>query len=633
MQQPVTFVKSIFFALMTVSLMYGIYYLNPPQSSPIQVKNGVIDISKVLNEHNSINLNGKWLFFYNELLSDEQITSRLTSQLNEQTYINVPGNWKPEKFDKYADPGKSYGTYHLQIKAGKRTSPLAIKLPRIGTAYRIYLNQKLLSSVGKVGSSKEKTQGQYKPQVVLLETSDEVFNLTLHVANYERDWGVILYPLQIGNVQTIFQEQKFRAMKTLFISGFFFAAAIYSLLLFSLHTSDKLSLIFTLICIILGVRELVMQDAVILNYLADLNITQLVTIEYTAFFLAVPLACHFIYLNYPRFFDKRVLISSYVISLLLTTTLIIGGLEASYQVLVLMQLISPIYIAYALWIVIKACLSQQKKTVTIIAGTVLFAFCVINDILFSQALISTGYITSYGLLLFVITQNYMTGVNLMRSFQRSEALSIKLKKRNLILDNLRLSLANQVKERTHALAEANQYLQKIAHTDALTDVPNRHGIQSIIEHEQSRFKRSAEVYSVLVIDLDLFKKINDQFGHDAGDEVLKTCAQVIKHGIRQQDAFARWGGEEFIILLPTTNLEGAMNLAEKIRQAIAQSVIQFNGHEIQITCTIGVSEIQLNEDFEQAFKRADQALFTAKEQGRNQVIAGNITNLTTSFST
>ncbi|WP_051303103.1 sensor domain-containing diguanylate cyclase [Psychromonas aquimarina] len=620
--QPTAFIKLCFLALIIAGLMYGIYYLNPPQSTSVQVEKGKIDISQILNGHNSIDLNGEWLFFYNEFLSSEQIKSRLNSNLHKQSYIDVPSNWKLNQFDQHADPTEGYGTYHLQIKTGKGKTPLAVKLPTIGIAYRIYQDQKLLSTVGKAGSSKQQTQGDFQPQILLLETSSELFTLTLHVASYEYGWGGIWYPLQIGSAQTIIQEQKLSSMNSLFISGFFFAVAIYNLILFFLRTLDKLPLIFSLLCFILGLRELVVQDAVILNYFSSLNIIQLIIIEYTSFFLAVPLACHFFYLTFPQFFDKRILISSYVISLLLTIGLLIRGLEGSYLTLVLMQLITPLFITYILCIMTKAYFFQQKGTSILLAGTFALAFCAVNDILYAQEFINSGYLVSYGLLLFVISQSYMTGLNFTQAFQHSESLAAKLKKRNLILEDLRLSLESKVKERTNELAEANLHLQKLAHTDALTSVLNRHGIQSIIENTQQRFKRSGEVYSIAVIDLDHFKEVNDQFGHDAGDEVLKRCAQLIKVNIRKQDTFARWGGEEFVILLPNTNLPGAMTLAEKIRKVTAQSVMQFNGLKIQITATIGVSEIQVNEGFEQAFKRADLALFTAKDQGRNQVTAG-----------
>ncbi|WP_019616590.1 sensor domain-containing diguanylate cyclase [Psychromonas ossibalaenae] len=624
MLQLTAFIKLCLLTLIIAGLMYGIYYLNPPQSTASQVEKGKIDISQMLNEPNSIELNGEWLFFYNEFLSDEQIKSRLNSSSHESRYINVPGNWKLNEFELNADPSEGYGTYHLQITTTESKAPLAVKLPVIGIAYRIYQDQKLLSTVGEPGISKEKTHGDYQPQILLLETSSEVFTLTLQVASYEYGWGGLWYPLQIGNAQTIFQEQKLSSMNTLFITGFFFAVALYNLILFFLRTLDKLPLIFSLLCITLGLRELVVQDASILNYLASLNLIQLITIEYTSFFLAVPLGCHFFYLTFPQLFDKRVLILSYLVSLLLTVGLLFGGLKSSYLTLVLMQLIAPIFIIYILFIMTKAYFAQQKGSTVLLAGTFALAFCAINDILFAQAFINTGYLASYGLLLFVISQSYMTGIHFTQAFLDSDALASKLKKRNLILENLRRSLESKVKERTNELADANQHLQKLAHSDALTGASNRYGIQSVIDNTQHRFIRGGEVYSVAVIDLDRFKEVNDQFGHDAGDEVLKRCTQLIKLNIRKQDSFARWGGEEFVILLPDTRLEGAMTLAEKIRLVTAQSVTPFNGLEIQITATIGVSEVHKNEDFEQTFKRADQALFTAKDQGRNQVMAGKI---------
>jgi len=124
---------------------------------------------------------------------------------------------------------------------------------------------------------------------------------------------------------------------------------------------------------------------------------------------------------------------------------------------------------------------------------------------------------------------------------------------------------------------------------------------------------------MLVIDIDFFKKINDQHGHSAGDSTLQTVSQTISDVIRQSDQLFRFGGEEFVVLLNNTELESATSLAERIRYAIEQAETVSESDTIKVTASIGVAHFDKAENMDDLFGRADQALYNAKENGRNKV--------------
>ena len=192
-----------------------------------------------------------------------------------------------------------------------------------------------------------------------------------------------------------------------------------------------------------------------------------------------------------------------------------------------------------------------------------------------------------------------------------------LKQKHQLLD-ANATLEQKVMERTQALNAANIELEKVARYDALTEVYNRRALNEYLADLYSQFMRSQLSYAILLMDVDFFKKVNDNFGHDVGDHVLQRIAGILQSTVRETDFVARFGGEEFIVLLPATDLVGARVLAEKIRFAIAEAVILT---EAQITVSIGVSQVQLADvDVHVALKRADQALYQAKQQGRNRVI-------------
>ena len=143
----------------------------------------------------------------------------------------------------------------------------------------------------------------------------------------------------------------------------------------------------------------------------------------------------------------------------------------------------------------------------------------------------------------------------------------------------------------------------------------------MMEYEIKRAKRSGKRFSVIMGDIDHFKEINDLFGHDSGDIILENLADIMKKTLRSQDIISRWGGEEFLILLPETPLTGAQCAAEKLRQKIMDHVHHIRDMEFNVTITFGVCEVKSDFDTEICIKRADNALYQGKESGRNRVMA------------
>lgn len=181
-----------------------------------------------------------------------------------------------------------------------------------------------------------------------------------------------------------------------------------------------------------------------------------------------------------------------------------------------------------------------------------------------------------------------------------------------------LHKVEQMELETGKVKARMQEEQLRARTDPLTGLPNRTAYDQHLTTENERWHRYGVRFSMAVGDIDFFKRINDQLGHLAGDRVLRLVAKVLKHNLRSTDFIARYGGEEFVILFPSTGVDDAYQATEKLRQAIALSPFNFKGERVDVTLSFGVAEIQPNDDPESLFTRADQALYLAKQQGRNQ---------------
>ena len=181
-------------------------------------------------------------------------------------------------------------------------------------------------------------------------------------------------------------------------------------------------------------------------------------------------------------------------------------------------------------------------------------------------------------------------------------------------------LAYKYFKTTKKLNIANTKLEQIAKTDPLTELSNRREMIEKMEQEQIRFSRSRKSFVLLMSDIDAFKKINDSYGHACGDFILKSLATQMKSTARKQDITGRWGGEEFLMLLPETDLEGGFALAEKLRKDIESTSYVFSENRLSLTMTFGVSVYNRPMDIDYCIKLADEALYTGKRQGKNCVV-------------
>lgn len=198
------------------------------------------------------------------------------------------------------------------------------------------------------------------------------------------------------------------------------------------------------------------------------------------------------------------------------------------------------------------------------------------------------------------------------------AVTIYARKMLIQLENLNKELYSHKENLEEQVTIRTEQLEKLATTDDLTQAYNRRKVYDMAEHELLRTSRYKYDLSILILDIDHFKRINDNHGHDIGDKTLTQFAQNVKNMIRQTDIFGRIGGEEFIIILPSTSIAEAKTFAERIREFIAISEYPTVG---KITVSIGGAEFTDGDDIESLVKRADDALYEAKNNGRNRVIA------------
>ena len=193
---------------------------------------------------------------------------------------------------------------------------------------------------------------------------------------------------------------------------------------------------------------------------------------------------------------------------------------------------------------------------------------------------------------------------------------------NRLDDTTRNTAASHVRyeQDLTVLIHENSKMETIVNTDALTGVYNRRYFRDVCKILIDSATRTGRFCCIAMFDLDYFKKVNDTYGHDAGDKVLISFAQMVSNMIRSDDMFARYGGEEFIMLITSDSKKSAMGLVNRIRQEVAKDPVMFNDIPISISTSIGVAAALTGEGMDQAISLADQALYQAKADGRNRAV-------------
>lgn len=198
------------------------------------------------------------------------------------------------------------------------------------------------------------------------------------------------------------------------------------------------------------------------------------------------------------------------------------------------------------------------------------------------------------------------------------------------ISNLNSELEAKVEERTQKLQEAYEQIKQLSLIDPLTRLPNRRSISQYFERERISLERdfwntedasTVQSFCFAILDIDAFKKINDTYVHNCGDHILVSVSDLMLRTLRKEDIVGRWGGEEFTVIMPKTDLKGANTAMEKVRKKIASTILSCDSTPLRNTITIGISQYKnIHEDLAQLLEEADQALYKSKKSGKNKVL-------------
>ena len=268
----------------------------------------------------------------------------------------------------------------------------------------------------------------------------------------------------------------------------------------------------------------------------------------------------------------------------------------------------------------------EARSTFLLLGVTMFAFGMFRFKVRDFIALAIFILLGYAILIVLLYRYSSTVVNLKFEFLQWLAFAVTLVQFSF-LANFIGGLRNKVVAKNQELAKQNVELENalkrigdMAIRDELTGVHNRRYLMERIIEENQRCNRYGSTYCLCMLDIDFFKRVNDTHGHLVGDEVLREVAMVAANSLRGTDFFGRFGGEEFIIALINTSIDGAMIIAERVRQKIAEMTFDEIHQSLQVTVSIGVAAHVSKEDPAQTLKRADDALYRAKDSGRNRCV-------------
>lgn len=581
-----------------------------PQAIKGEVDLTAIDLSKV----GSVPLAGNWSFYWQKLLTPAQIDAGNY----EASHMKIPHAWVRSTMNGQPMPKQGAATYQVNVQTNKKYAYLSLKIPAIGTAYRLYVDDNLLSEGGKVDYAAENAEPAYNPRIVLFEPKSDRFSITVQVSNHEYNWGGIWTAIRLGENQNIQQEQYQQILRTTFLVAIFLTVALFNLIQFTLRTADPLPIIIALTCLLLGMREIESSQVLQIAGLTQWFFITNTRINFLTFYVTTPLLVAYFHITFWQDYKKTLMTIIYLVCTAASLLVVFSPPVVFSQSMSFFQGFTILFMPYVFWGLIQAVRNQRHGARLLTLGTLFLFALVLNDILYNLGIIDTTLMVSFGLVAFILCQNYLTYIRFIDAGQQNELLSETLEERNNELQNFSQSLEEKVEQRTNELAKANEKLGELAHKDMLTGLPNRRGMMIYIEESMVQHRQNNTPFCLLIIDFDRFKDLNDTLGHEAGDRALSEGAKLMRKVLRVQDQVARWGGEEFLILLPGTPLEGAQILANKIRVNLREALTESIG--INVSVTIGVAEFEELDTLDSCFRRADKALYIGKGSGRDKVV-------------
>lgn len=551
--------------------------------------------------NNSEKMIEEWRFYHEELISNVSESS------NEPVIVNLP-----IEFDDLNLPVNTYGTFIKTVTIPEHMieKQMGIELPYVYSAAAIYIDGEKIIDVGQVGSNRAEHETDLQTVIASFVPKTATFEVAIQLSSFDHIRGGFSAAPIIGEWEDLHQKFLLERYVVIFVGTLILIVGLATFMIGLLSRKEKLYLTFGLFSIFISLRGAVAVPFIYHELPFPISYVLATKLEYITTPICFALYAIFIFLLYNRLFSKWYLFFNLAILFMIVIVSVFTEPVFFQKVFFSVFPLIIVFVVYNIWIMFKALKRKMQLAKSLLLGIFFVLIGLVVDFMSG-----IGYINIFPIAQFMIALNVLIVLYAlcMNYVNQMNALS----KMNGELDDL-------VKERTTQLNRVNAELQRLAITDALTNVYNRHMFDERLQEYFEQAELNDSYLSLLMIDLDEFKKYNDYYGHVKGDELLTEVAQLIQQELTGEATFARYGGEEFSIILPNIKLEDAVEIAERIRQLIESKRLENLGRDCGIvTVSIGCAE-KIHDQIKNKtdlIKVSDERLYMSKVRGRNRVTA------------
>lgn len=542
-----------------------IYNSNQNFNGSYKAEEGILDLSNCnLSKDKYIKLQGKWKLYYGELLNPEEIKTKDSSN-----YYSIPGKLR----DQVQGKTKGYMTLHLKLKLPDNQS-YGIYCDSMFTASKTWINGNALDEHGVVGMDMKNEKAIYRPQYIFFNPINKEADIVVQTSTF-RDIEPALKASILGTKEQIVKLTHKNMWIDGFIMGLMLIMGILNFGFYFTEPKQKRNLYFAMICLIMLFRTSVLNSRIFVQLYPTMDYEVLSKTAAITFYLSVT----FYVLFLDDIFENRIRIKKYAVEFgIIFTTLCLVTKNTFYDRLdVLLVTITAIFAVYLLIFILKEMKKKNK-----IASKNLWLFIIVcitasNDIGINNSSLYSKYMIQYGIIAYIIVQSVF------------------------IVDDY---------------LEKHRKLERI-HRDGLTSLYNNKYIKDILSKCLNVYNEKEESFSVIMIDVDDFKEINDNYGHMFGDTVIMDVANILSDVTDEIGYAGRFGGDEFIIILPKTTEKEAINIAENIMFKVKELNHRYS-IERKISISIGVCENN-SKELTECINNVDNLLYKAKASGKESI--------------
>jgi two-component system, sensor histidine kinase len=402
------------------------------KDSPIAQK-GVLDLSQWnFQKDGTVELNGEYVFYWKQLLGpdlpDPQELGRNIS------YIPVPDVWKGHKIDGIPATGSGYATYHLRIILPEPLQPLSLKVTELQTSANIFINGRVVHSIGKVGKTPETSRPGLSPKVIKFTPAGTLIDAVFQVSNYSHRRGGIPEKIVVGTQVQLEQAGLKVLAYNVFILGGILMIGLYHIGIYVLRRNERSPLYFGLFCILIAFRLLTSGERYLLEIIPGIGWELFYKLEYMTFFLAVPVFVKFIRSVFPDKFPRTVTDILTMIGIGFAAAVVPFPARVYTHTLNVFHAYTLILFTYGIVTLVAASIKKDARAIIFLAGFFVLFMATLNDILFSENIINTAYLVHYGLFIFIFSQAFLLSMLHAKSFDTIEQQQDSLIRTNTALE-------------------------------------------------------------------------------------------------------------------------------------------------------------------------------------------------------